>query len=89
MERKPWWSNLAGKPWWFNIATGAALLILAEILEVVMRDHYPTTYTGWTNTQYDFVEVLASACWICGVILVLVGLIRLWRKPPEADKPKT
>jgi putative copper export protein len=87
LEGKQWWLNFLA-PWYFNVATGAALLILAQILDVVLRAHYATNDGGWTTTQYDFVWVLGAACWICGVIFVLIGLIRLWRKPPETNKPE-
>jgi hypothetical protein len=50
--------------------------------------HYATNDGGWTTTRYDFVWVLGAACWFCGVIFVLIGLIRLWRKPPETNKPE-
>jgi uncharacterized membrane protein YozB (DUF420 family) len=76
MERKPS----------FDLATGALMLVLLYACRAIMNGHTPTTFGGWTTTQYDFVQIVSYALGIGGVILVLEGLIRTWRTPTECAR---
>ncbi len=81
-----------GRNVWGMLIAGAVLLIAAVAWHVIAVDHMPIICdhgnggfnsafrcSGWTKTTYDAVRIASWACGIVGVILVAVGLIRVWR----------